>query len=54
MEFMRSQLETFGEQAKDLSEAYIKAASGQKEATVPAKVMHAPFLITFKQSNLLP
>jgi phasin protein len=29
MEFMRSQLEAFGEQAKDLSEAYIKAASGQ-------------------------
>ena len=29
MEFMRSQLETFGEQAKDLREAYIKAASGQ-------------------------
>jgi hypothetical protein len=47
MEFMRSQLEAFGEQAKDLSEAYIKAASGQKEATgVPA--MHALFLSTFK------
>jgi hypothetical protein len=29
MEFMRSQLEAFGEQAKDLSEAYIKTASGQ-------------------------
>ena len=29
MEFMRSQMEAFGEQAKDLSEAYIKAASGQ-------------------------
>ena len=29
MEFMRSQLEAFGEQAKDLSESYIKAASGQ-------------------------
>jgi len=29
MEFMRSQLEAFGEQSKDLSEAYIKAASGQ-------------------------
>jgi hypothetical protein len=28
MEFMRSQLEAFGEQAKDLGEAYIKAASG--------------------------
>src|ERR1700726_5194192 len=29
MEFMCSQLEAFGEQAKDLSDAYIKAASGQ-------------------------
>ena len=29
MEFMRSQMEAFGEQANDLSEAYIKAASGQ-------------------------
>jgi hypothetical protein len=29
MEFVRSQLEAFGEQAKDLGEAYIKAASGQ-------------------------
>jgi hypothetical protein len=29
MEFMRSQLEAFGEQAKDLGEAYIKAVSGQ-------------------------
>jgi hypothetical protein len=29
MEFMRSQLEAFGEQAKDLGEAYIKAASGR-------------------------
>ena len=29
MEFMRSQLEAFGEQAKDLREAYIKTASGQ-------------------------
>jgi hypothetical protein len=28
MEFVRSQLEAFGEQAKDLGEAYIKAASG--------------------------
>ena len=27
MEFMRSQMEAFGEQAKDLGEAYIKAAS---------------------------
>ena len=29
MEFMRSQLEAFGEQAKVLGEAYIKTASGQ-------------------------
>jgi hypothetical protein len=29
MEFMRSQLEAFGEQAKDLGEAYVKAVSGQ-------------------------
>ena len=29
MEFMRSQLEAFGEQAKALREAYIKTASGQ-------------------------
>jgi hypothetical protein len=29
MEFMRAQLEAFGEQAKDLGEAYIKAVSGQ-------------------------
>src|SRR5580693_4517910 len=35
MEFMRSQLEAFGEQAKDLSEAYIKAASGQMRTPSP-------------------
>jgi hypothetical protein len=35
MEFMRSQLEAFGEQAKDLGEACIKAASGQ--ATKPPR-----------------
>jgi hypothetical protein len=29
MEFMRSQLDAFGEQAKDLGEAYVKAMSGQ-------------------------
>jgi hypothetical protein len=29
MEFMRTQLEAFGEQAKDLGEVYIKTASGQ-------------------------
>ena len=29
MEFMRCQLKAFGEQANDLNEAYIKAASGQ-------------------------
>ena len=28
MKFMRSQLEAFGEQAKDIGEAYITAASG--------------------------
>ena len=35
MEFMRSQLEAFGEQAKDLGEAYIKAASGQMRKPTP-------------------
>jgi len=35
MEFMRSQLEAFGEQAKDLGEAYIKAASGQTRKPSP-------------------
>jgi hypothetical protein len=35
MEFVRSQLEAFGEQAKDLGEAYIKAASGQKTKLSP-------------------
>ena len=30
MEFMRAQLEAFGEQAKDLGEAYIKAVSGHE------------------------
>jgi hypothetical protein len=35
MEFMRPQLETFGEQAKDLSEAYVKAASGQMRKPFP-------------------
>jgi hypothetical protein len=29
MEFVRSQLDAFGEQAKDLGEAYIKAVSGR-------------------------
>jgi hypothetical protein len=33
MEFMRSQLEAFGKQAKDLGEAYIKAASGHTGKT---------------------
>ena len=37
MEFMRSQLEAFGEQAKDLSEAYIKAASGQTAKPPPSQ-----------------
>jgi hypothetical protein len=35
MEFMRSQMEAFGEQAKDLGEAYIKAASGQPRKLAP-------------------
>jgi hypothetical protein len=35
MEFMRSQMETFGEQAKDLGDAFVKAASG------PAKPPHS-------------
>ena len=35
MEFMRSQLESFGEQAKDLGEAYIKAVSGQTRKHSP-------------------
>ena len=37
MEFMRSQLEAFGEQAKDLGEAYIKAASGQTMKPPPSR-----------------
>ena len=37
MEFMRSQLETFGEQAKDLGEAYVKAASGQTTKPSPSR-----------------
>ena len=35
MEFMRSQMEAFGEQAKDLGEAYIQAASGQTKKPSP-------------------
>jgi hypothetical protein len=35
MKFTRSQLEAFGEQAKDLGEAYIKAASGQTTKPTP-------------------
>ena len=35
MEFMRTQLETFGEQANSLGEAYIKAASGQTRKPSP-------------------
>ena len=35
MEFMRSQLEAFGEQAKDLGEAYMKAASAQMTTKPP-------------------
>ena len=46
MEFMRSQLEAFGEQAKDLSEAYIKTASGQTARPPQVTVMHEPLLST--------
>jgi hypothetical protein len=36
MEFMRAQLEAFGEQANSLGEAYMKAVSGQtRKPTVP-------------------
>jgi hypothetical protein len=35
MEFMRLQLEAFGEQAKALGEAYVKAASGQTRRPSP-------------------
>jgi hypothetical protein len=35
MEFMRRQLEAFGEQASSLGEAYIKAASGQTQKPSP-------------------
>ena len=35
MEFMRAQLEAFGEQANSLGEAYIKAASGQMRKPSP-------------------
>jgi len=35
MEFMRAQLEAFGEQAKDLCEAYLKAVSGQTSKPRP-------------------
>ena len=35
MEFMRTQLEAFGEQANSLGEAYIKAASGQTRKPSP-------------------
>jgi hypothetical protein len=34
-EFMRAQLEAFGEQAKDLGEAYINAVSGQTSKPRP-------------------
>lgn len=35
MEFMHAQLEEFGERAKDLGEAYMKAASGQTSKLRP-------------------
>ena len=37
MDFVRAQLETFGAQAKDLGEAYIKAASGQPRKPSPPR-----------------
>jgi hypothetical protein len=37
MVFMRTQLEAFGEQAKELGEAYIKAASGQMRNPSPRR-----------------
>jgi hypothetical protein len=40
MEFMRSQLDAFAEQAKDLSEAYLKEVSGQ--TTRPSVPMPKP------------
>ena len=46
MEFMRSQLEAFGEQAKDLGEAYMKAVSAQMTTKPPSTVMHDPLLST--------
>jgi hypothetical protein len=36
MEFVRSLLEAFGEQANSLSEAYIKAVSGQTRKSSPS------------------
>jgi hypothetical protein len=35
MEFMRTQIETFAEQANSLGEAYLKAASGQTNKPRP-------------------
>jgi hypothetical protein len=37
MKFVRSQLNAFGEQSKDLGEAYIKAASGQPKKPSPPR-----------------
>jgi hypothetical protein len=37
MEFMRLQMEAFGQQAKDLSEAYMKAASDQTTKPFPSR-----------------
>ena len=50
MEFVRSQLEAFGEQAKELGEAYIKAASGQ-----PRKPPQEDFELSFHPtSSVMP
>jgi len=46
MEFMRAQLEAFGEQANSLGEAYMKTVSGQTREAVPMKVIHASLLST--------
>ena len=44
--FMRSQLEAFGKQAKDLGEMYIKAVSGQTTKPPQSRVIHDPLLST--------
>src|SRR5580704_12005356 len=44
MAFVRSQLEAFGEQAKDLGEAYVKAVSVQTTKPPRARWMYDPLL----------